>query len=142
MCISWPAFLVYFSVSAISFFLLFLRAYPSPFMPYCFQWSLFMFRQPPFAEPNLCQEKNNTDNQAKSISTVRSKIESEWEIDNGSQNRLRNIIGQAHFSVESQIRYSFLELILLIKQHERSNKYNRKCKFLPHIKGSTYRLLN
>ena len=101
-----------------------------------------MFRQPPFAEPNLRQEKNNTDNQAKSISTVRSKIESEWEIDNGSQNRLRNIIGQAHFSVESQIRYSFLELILLIKQHERSNKYNRKCKFLPHIKGSTYRLLN
>ena len=68
-----------------------------------------MFRQPPFAEPNLRQEKNNTDNQAKSISTVRSKIESEWEIDNGSQNRLRNIIGQAHFSVESQIRYSFLE---------------------------------
>ena len=115
MCISWPAFLVYFSVSAISFFLLFLRAYPSPFMPYCFQWSLFMFRQPPFAEPNLRQEKNNTDNQAKSISTVRSKIESEWEIDNATQNRLGNRVCPTHLAVKAEAGNSFLKFSFLIQ---------------------------
>lgn len=52
--------------------------------------------QPPLAELYLQQKEYKTNQQTQRISTVRSQIKSEREINNSSGNRLSDIISQTH----------------------------------------------
>ncbi len=59
--------------------------------------------QPPFAELYLQQKEYKTNPQTQRISSVRSQIKSEREINNSSGNRLGDIIGQTHPTIITKI---------------------------------------
>ena len=64
-------------------------------MPDVLQRPLLVFAKPPFAEKNLQEECEQTDQQADRISAIRSKVQPEWEIDYSSDNGLCDVVRQA-----------------------------------------------
>ena len=111
-------------------------------MPKAFQWALLVTIEPPLAEHHLSKEYHETYQQTDGITAIRSKIQSKREIDDGSDDGLRYIVGQAHAAIETEVGNSLLETLVLIEQHERGHQHESECQLLPHIEHRTYRLLN
>lgn len=57
---------------------------PGPLVPKVFQRSLFVARQPPFAELYLHEEQNKSDQQANCIAAIGREIKAEGEIDDSA----------------------------------------------------------
>ena len=70
--------------------------------------------QPPFAELYLQQKEYKTNQQTQRISTVRSQIKSEREINNSSGNRLGDVVRQTHLTIKPQIGCQLPEFLRLI----------------------------
>jgi len=66
----------------------------------------------------LKQEDQYADNKAYRVAAVRSKVESEREIDKGSYDRLGDVICKAHPAVKAQTSNFITELFALIKEYK------------------------
>lgn len=88
-------------------------------MPKAFQRALLVPLEPPFAEHHLSKEHHKTNQQAHEVSAIRSEVQGKREIDDGSDDGLRYIIGQAHATIETEVAHPLLETLVLIKQYER-----------------------
>lgn len=77
-----------------------------------------MAGKPPSAEKKLQDEDGNTDEKAESIAAMRSKIQSERKIHQGTDHRLAYVIGQAHPAVEAQPGDGSAESGIPVKQHK------------------------
>lgn len=102
-------------------------------MPDVFQRTLPVSGQPPFAEPHLQQEDEKADRQTGRIAAMRCEVQSEGEIDEGSQDGLRDVVRQAHPSVEPQAADGFGEFPVPVRQDERGDEDQREGQFLPHV---------
>ena len=90
-------------------------------MPKAFQRTLLVTIEPPLAEHHLSEEYHEAYKQADGITAIRSEIQSKREIDDGSDDGLRYIVGQTHAAIETEIGNSFLKVLVLIKQHKRGH---------------------
>ena len=88
-------------------------------MPKTFQRALLVPLEPPFAEHHLSKEHHEANQQAHEVSAIRSKIQSKREIDDGSDDGLRYIVGQTHTTIETEVANPLLEALVLIKQDKR-----------------------
>lgn len=70
--------------------------------------------QPPFAEANLQEEEQKTDQQTDGIPAIRRQIERKREIDNGSGNGLGDVVRQTHLTIKAQVGSQLLELFRLV----------------------------
>lgn len=77
-----------------------------------------MAGKPPSAEKKLQDEDGNTDEKAESIAAMRSKIQSERKIHQGTDHRLGYVIGQAHPPLETQSGNGSAESGIPVKQHK------------------------
>ena len=90
-------------------------------MPKAFQRTLLVAIEPPLAEAHLSKEYHETYQQAHEVSAIRSEIQSKREIDDGSDDGLRYIVGQTHATIETEVTHPLLEALVLIKQHKRGH---------------------
>ena len=111
-------------------------------MPEAFQWPLLVTIEPPLAEHHLSKEHHETYQQTNGLTAIWSEIQSKREIDDGSNDGLRDIVGQTHATVKTEIGYSFLKILVLKKEYEGRYQNESERQLLPHIEYRTYRLLN
>ena len=88
-------------------------------MPNAFQRTLLVTLEPPFAEHHLSKEHHEANQQAHEVSTIRSEVQGKREIDDGSDDGLRYIVGQTHATIETEVANPLLEALVLIKQDKR-----------------------
>ena len=98
--------------------------------------------EPPAAKPDLDNEHDKTEQQAGRITRYGRQVEPDREIEERTEERLRDIVAEAHLAIDTQRADPFPEAVPLIECHERGDKHERKGELLPHIERRACRLAN
>ena len=98
--------------------------------------------EPPAAKPDLDKEHDKTEQQAGRITRYGRQVKPDREIEERAEERLRDIVAEAHLAIDTQCADPFPEAVPLIECHERGDKHERKGELLPHIERRACRLAN
>lgn len=89
----------------------------------------------------LAEEYAEADEKTDGVAAIGRQIKKEGEIEYGSNDGLRHVVGEAHLAIVAQPVDAGAESLMLVEQHERGYEHKSKCQFLPHVERSTCGLL-
>ena len=71
--------------------------------------------KPPTAKEELDKEHPDTDKQTHGVATIGGEVEEEREIDEGTNDGLRYVVGETHLAIESKTVDTFAKSVRLVE---------------------------
>lgn len=101
-----------------------------------------MAGKPPTAKGDLQHEDYDAYQQAHGITAIGRQVKSERKINEGTDNGLRDVVRQAHASVEAEVGDGLAKARRLVKPEEGSDEHGGEGQFLPHVESGPGGLLD